>query len=337
MESKVYAKVDNYCKQHKSTTEFRIIVSLVARRVDLMSHKGLYDFCCHYSDTEEEVKRLFLFLIDVQKTFKVKNPRESFPCVLVIDETLDLLLWEMFNTDQDFCRFNSFHVLMSLFTKYADDIKNGYWQTKIKDGFGVVDPENNLQSMRERMVEYLEYWMPKWKLVVGEAPSKENFVDLFTNKDVFVYCGHGTGFQFIKDFELMHHKIRPVTFLFGCSSARLNSKGMWGELHGSFTYYAAGLCPAVFGMLFVVTDYLTDLMSTIILCRWLPNDECKRTWYETFKKNWRVETINKLGIVHSEAEPNLVRIVTDLRRETTITIRQRAAMCYRGLPVWNNS
>ncbi|XP_063708216.1 separin [Culicoides brevitarsis] len=336
MEAKIYAKVDQYCKQHKSSTEFRIIVSLLARRIDLMSHKALYEFCCHYSETDAEVKRLFLFLIDIQKSFKVKNPRESFPCMLVIDEILDFLLWEMLNIDQDFCRFNSFHAMMTIYTKYASEIKNGYWMTNVKDGFAIVDPENNLQSMRERMVEYLSYWMPKWKLVVGQAPTKENFTELF-EKDVFVYCGHGSGFQFIKDFELMQHKIKPVTFLFGCSSGRLNSKGMWGELQGSHTYYAAGLCPAVFGMLFVVTDYLTDLMSTIILCRWLPNTDCKRTWYETFKKNWRVDTIQKLNIVQSEAEKNLCRIISDLRRETSITIRQRAAMCYRGLPVWNGN
>lgn len=333
MESKVYAKVDRYCKQRKSSTEFRILVSLLARRMDLMSPEGIYGFCCHYAEDEEDLQKMFLFLREIQVSFKTKNPRETFPCVLIVDEMLDMMLWEMLNTDQDFCRFNSFHVLTTIYKKHSNEIENGYWQTTIRNGCAVVNPEKNLPDMQERIMEYLEYWMPEWKKIVAEAPTKEDFADIFTNNDIFMYCGHGSGLQFIKDFYLTHLKIRPIAFLFGCSSGKLHSRGMWSELHGSHTYYAAGLCPGVFGLLFVVTDFLTDLMASIIVCRWVPNPACKRSWRDTFKKNWRED---KMNIDNLETEPNLLRIITDLRRETTITIRQRAAVCYRGLPVWNN-
>lgn len=336
MESKLYTKIDQYCKQRKCTTEFRIVVSLLARRIDLMSHEGIYGFCCHYAEDDDDLKKMFMFLIEIQKSFKINSPRETYPCVLVVDEMLDMMLWEMLNTDQDFCRFSSFHLLMTLFKKHSDEIKNGYWQTKIGTGCAVVNPEKNLPDMQQRMVEYFDYCMPNWKKIVAETPTKETFADILTSNDIFVYCGHGSGLQFIKDYYLMHLKIRSVTFLFGCSSGKLNSKGMWSEMHGSHTYYAAGLCPGVFGMLFVVTDYLTDVMSSIILCRWIPNPECKRSWRETFKKHWRGDNYKQKDTMSSELEQNLLRIITDLRREKHITMRQRAAMCYRGLPAWNN-
>uniref|UniRef100_A0A336N0S1 separase n=1 Tax=Culicoides sonorensis TaxID=179676 RepID=A0A336N0S1_CULSO len=336
MESKIYAKVDTFCEKQKFSTEFRILLSLIGRRIDLMSSEAIYGFCCHFAENKDDLKKIFMFLIDIQKSFEIKSPRESYPCILVIDEMLDFLLWEMLNTDQDFTRFNSFHVLMTLFTKHCNEIKNGYWHTNIKKGFAIVDPEKNLPTMQERLMEYFNYWMPQWKKLVAQAPTKELFADILTNYDVFTYCGHGSGLQFIKEYYLTFLRIRPVTFLFGCGSGKLNSKGMWSEMQGSHTYYAAGLCPTVFGMLFVVTDYLTDLMASIILCRWIPNPDCKRSWRDTFKKNWRPESHNEKTILNSDPEHNLCRIITDLRRELSITIRQRAAMCLRGLPVWNN-
>lgn len=289
METKVYAKIDQYCKQQKCTIELRILLSMIGRRADLMSKEAIYDFCCQFATDETDFKNMFGLLYNIKKNFIVREPRESYPCLLIIDETLDLLLWEMLNVDQEISRISSFPILMSLYRKHSRDIKNGYWYVKIRKGHTIINPENNLPDMEIRMTEFIDSWLPSWTKNIGEQVSKEKLFDIWKNIDVFVYCGHGSGLQHVKDYYLMHLNIKPVTFLFGCTSGKLNSKGLWSEITGSHTYYASALCPSVMGMLFIVTDYLTDVMATVIFSRWLPYSG-KKPWKELEKKNWRPES-----------------------------------------------
>lgn len=91
--------------------------------------------------------------------------------------------------------------------------------------------------------------------------------------DLYIYCGHGSG-----EVYLHRDKVRSLqpdctaALLFGCSSGRLECKGIFGPSGAVLAYLHAG-SPAVLAMLWDVTDRDIDQLSVKILRKWLlPND-----------------------------------------------------------------
>lgn len=87
--------------------------------------------------------------------------------------------------------------------------------------------------------------------------------------DLLIYCGHGSGEKY-----LHRDKIRSIesgcsaALLFGCSSGRLESEGVFGPDGAVLSYLRAG-SPGVLAMLWDVTDKDIDQLSVRVLQQWL--------------------------------------------------------------------
>ena len=93
--------------------------------------------------------------------------------------------------------------------------------------------------METRISGFFQYWLPSWKTQTGTC-NAEQFKEMVTKSDVFVYCGHGTGLQFVQGDELQNMNIKSVVFLFGCGSVALTGTGFNRELRGAHLYYHLG-------------------------------------------------------------------------------------------------
>ena len=91
------------------------------------------------------------------------------------------------------------------------------------------------------MLKFFDYCLPNWKCMNGKSKEMEYLADTITEANVYVYCGHGSGLQFIKCEKLTKLHLNNVVFLFGCDSVALSSYGLYSEMTGSHIYYHLAL------------------------------------------------------------------------------------------------
>ena len=142
---------------------------------------------------------------------------------------------------------------------------------------------------------------------MGRAPPQQELAAGLQARDMYVYCGHGSGVQYIPQRSLQGLPSCAAAFLMGCSSGRLAAKGRY-ECHGPIlAYLQAGQpsipahllevscekvgdslgcsriwrfcnggvwfagCPAAVGNLWDVTDRDIDRFSKSVLEKWMAN------------------------------------------------------------------
>lgn len=84
--------------------------------------------------------------------------------------------------------------------------------------------------------------------------------DLHEHSDAFIYCGHGAGERLCQRQKLERFTSCPAAFLWGCSSGRLQPKGIHDPTGAAISYLLAG-APLVVGNLWDVTDRDIDRVS----------------------------------------------------------------------------
>ncbi len=134
--------------------------------------------------------------------------------------------------------------------------------------FYILNPSNDLANTQ---YVFLESFRRKgWQGIAGTAPTPEQFLEALKLYDLFVYCGHNSGEQYLRreSIERKLDAVRPVSLLMGCSSAALRDLGHY-EPCGVVQSYIQAKCPAVAGNLFDVTDADIDRFLTAVLDKWL--------------------------------------------------------------------
>ena len=87
-----------------------------------------------------------------------------------------------------------------------------------------------------------------------------------------MYCGHGSGSQYISGDEIERLRGRGVPLLLGCSSGRLERLGRTLDPLGTSLSYLMATAPALLGFLWAVTDHDTDNWTEKFLHHWLAGD-----------------------------------------------------------------
>lgn len=114
-EQQIFKQVDQFCNRHKDFTENqRNLLSLMARRIDLLDKHKLKQGSQDIADTKDQYSRILTFL-EKLKDKTVFKRFEYYPCILVIDEILDAMPWEMVIKSQQFTRVHSLHLLFDLY------------------------------------------------------------------------------------------------------------------------------------------------------------------------------------------------------------------------------
>ncbi|XP_052258977.1 uncharacterized protein LOC127863473 isoform X2 [Dreissena polymorpha] len=116
----------------------------------------------------------------------------------------------------------------------------------------LLNPGNDIPNTEA----FFKDWFEKekgWTGLIGKRPPSNEFMNLLTSKDFFLYCGHGSGGQFFPSDELERLQGRAVTMLMGCSSGRMLVKGQLEPSGMMNSYFLAG-CPMMIANLWDVTD-----------------------------------------------------------------------------------
>lgn len=282
-------------------------------------------------------------LIDSWKVFwnqySNKLPKiERQPVVLIVDEALDSFPWEMISTldGQPSSRISSLHLLYALYKAHKDTIVDGY--KIISDpcnGKFILNPGLDLQLMEKRLNNFFKYWLPEWNGIVGETPTSKEFIEALTSAGIFCYSGHGSGAQYCSLEKIQKEKIDSVVLLFGCGSTQLVEQGPSIEMYGTSQLYSLAGCPCLIGMLWVVTDIDTDVLTTNLLSTWIPNTH-KTPWQLIDEKEWidkgTVTTNEKGSLNEIQNEPDLLKALCLAKNKMKHNCN-KAAVIARGIPV----
>ncbi|XP_004692763.1 PREDICTED: separin [Condylura cristata] len=190
--------------------------------------------------------------------------------VLVLDKDLQKLPWENMPGLRTLpvTRLPSFRFLLSY-----SIIKESGASSVLSQGvdprntFYVLNPHKNLSSTEEQFRDNFSS-EAGWKGVVGEVPSPAQVQVALTERDLYIYAGHGAGARFLDGQAVLRLSCRAVALLFGCSSAAL---AVHGNLEGAgivLKYIMAG-CPLFLGNLWDVTDRDIDRYTEALLQGWL--------------------------------------------------------------------
>ncbi|XP_065666100.1 uncharacterized protein LOC101239166 isoform X3 [Hydra vulgaris] len=192
--------------------------------------------------------------------FKMRNL-----VVLVLDKDLQRLPWESIPMlrNQPVVRmpsllFTAIHCMNnSVFLKGGLPCNNIYY---------IVNPSNDLKNTEIKFSEWFK--SEGWNGIVGKIPTKDQFKSALEDNDLFIYCGHGSGQEYLGWDDIQQLDCRAVSLLMGCSSGKLQVHG-YLEAYGMVLYYLLAGCPAVVANLWEVTDKDIDLFLEQLLKEWV--------------------------------------------------------------------
>ncbi|XP_032646980.2 separin-like [Chelonoidis abingdonii] len=211
-----------------------------------------------------------VFLQEAVDKQRSRSGQTSGHLVLVLDKHLQKLPWENIPCLRTLpvTRLPSLRFLLSY--SLAQRYRRGSILTcgvNPSSAFYVLNPHDNLPGTEKRFRAWFES-EPGWTGVTGEVPSQEQMQSALTQRDLYIYAGHGAGARFLDGPSILKLDCCAVALLFGCSSAALAVRG---NLEGTgilLKYIMAG-CPLVLGNLWDVTDRDIDRYMEALLQSWL--------------------------------------------------------------------
>lgn len=339
LEKKIEMKVQKFCAENGLTHKrSKILLLLVARRIDLVDTDGISRVATSIGTNLTKINAVKKFL-SVHKLGFDNTGIKYYPCILVLDEMLDTIPWEMLIPTQEATRFNSIYMLFDLYKEYKDQISDGYLRIAVNTGNALINPtlDDKLAAMSKRMVDFLKYWVPDWKLTEGKTPSDIEMNELLSTADVYSFSGHSSSLQYFPYKAMKRLKTKSVLLLFGCESVAIQLPGAHYEPAVPHMYLHAAKCPTILGATTIVTDLWVDMITIYLLSQWIPSSKSKLwTPAHVNKSKTQTERVQQImGTLKGTHEPSLLAILSKIRSETLFGIRHRAVMVCRGLPVIN--
>lgn len=310
-----------------------------------------FGLACTYLNRREIMKVILSIIDDQQLSFRLARAFGDFaqankldmsgtrhPVILLIDQHVDNLPWEACEIlkQHPVSRLPSIRFTYALFKEYKSQIVDGLiTKTNSSNGAYVVNPSDNLEKMEKRLRLFYDYWLPNWRGIIGTETDSEQFKNLLTTSDVFVYSGHGSGIQYLQGEDIQKLRVRAVVMLFGCESVKLDNKGGYDELWSTFYYYLIACSPCVVGNLWKVTSTDLDYITTKLLSTCVPSEATH--WKLVDKRLWDLKSRivvkeSKVPDNQSLYEPDLLRAVC-LARKSANEFLNAASLIVRGLPV----
>lgn len=164
----------------------------------------------------------------------------------------------------------------------------------LSSAYYTINPSGDLQSTQDTFETWFK-GLRGWSGRAGSPPSSFELAHALQSKELFVYCGHGGGEQYIPTAKLRGLPRCAASLLMGCSSGRLRGGGQTSFLSLSssssssgggkkarqqryhyyyeptgvvLAYLLAG-CPAAVANLWDVTDRDIDRFAQAVLTTWL--------------------------------------------------------------------
>ncbi|GAB1600050.1 uncharacterized protein LOC115209522 [Argonauta hians] len=198
---------------------------------------------------------------------------ERHPVTLILDKEIQHLPWE----NLPILRKQTVTRIPSL---YYLNIQKAYIHNKgsiLTDGidstntYYVLNPDTTLQNTEEMFKDWFES-LSHWEGVVGKPPTTDQFISALTEKDVMIYCGHGSGRKYLHGDYLQNLNCHAAALLMGCSSGSMETDGVLDE-HGMITNYYLAFCPMIVANLWDVTDKDIDRFLHAVLSSWMSDSD----------------------------------------------------------------
>jgi len=196
------------------------------------------------------------------------------PIILVLDQSVQGLPWESFSSlaGRAVTRVPSLSfVLGALARRSAQQGSPSPPQGGDAKGYYVINPKGDLRKTQESFEEYFKS-RSDWDGVIGQPPPQEAYAAGLRERDLFVYCGHSAGEQFLRSDAVARLPRCASTLLMGCSSGRLRDCGAY-EPFGMPVAYLQGGCESLVANLWDVTDKDIDRFAKEVLRQWIDEEE----------------------------------------------------------------
>ena len=213
----------------------------------------------------EELYENIADLLDKFECTPLSVPRGHI--FLILDPNLHRIPWENLPilSNQSISRVPSLHFLFLLAQKYNNDSN-----IDLANGFYVLNPQGDLLRCENDFQKLFRSL--KWDGVSGQPP--EALIDSVSTRDLYVYCGHGSGSEYINKEKLLNIKGKAFTMLMGCSTSRLSIEGPYEYPNMLLLLLLAGF-PTIIGTLWLVTDSEINLFTKKLIQEIVKNDDLR--------------------------------------------------------------
>ncbi|KAK9505285.1 hypothetical protein O3M35_009375 [Rhynocoris fuscipes] len=320
---RIRTKVDNVLNLKQGlTSRQRYLTYLLAEGVPHLSEDDL-GFALYQLFTEDSTfqSKVEDVLLEINREISNLATIRRNPVILIVDEHLDMIPWEslLLLRRHPISRVPSLHFAHTLFKIHSKSIKNGLRELASADVcYYVLNPSGDLLPVEERLSKFIKKRFPSWIGIVGQKPTEEQLVEALTIGNAFIYCGHGSGCQYLAADSISRLKVKPVQLLFGCSSVALKDHGGSVEMTGDFLQFTVAGSGCTVGMLWPVTSRDIDKMTLILANIWLPGDPID------------TETLNRADNI--KKEPELLRALVEVRKVPEL-FSNGAGFVARGIPI----
>jgi hypothetical protein len=133
-----------------------------------------------------------------------------------------------------------------------------------KEIFCLLNPKKDLVDTEKKILPIIQKY--KIKCINSKEPTEQEMNSIINDKLMYLYCGHGDSLKYLKKEYIESHKIKFLTFLFGCNSA--NSRLISGKDTQPLStpqLFLKQLCPFFFGFLWPVSSLDLDEITVELL------------------------------------------------------------------------
>ncbi|EEB10987.1 conserved hypothetical protein [Pediculus humanus corporis] len=277
-----------------------------------------------YPNENESVNTSQLMLL--VENIKVLNLRKENaikkalykPVILILDNEFENIPWEMLTplVFQPVCRISSFHLLYALYKYHQPHIKNGYRLAEMDSVYSLINPGKDLESCEKQMKEFLKKRLPWADKEIGIVPDPKELVTKIKNYSLYLYCGHGSGTQYLKTKDLKKTYVKGLVLLFGCSSNMpRNGGGKTPHQNSTYTYLTNG-CPLTIGCIQDVGSTDADAACEYMLSEFMPSVTI---------------TESSQAVVTDPKEPNVLLALSKAKSKCT-KYWSKSSFVARGIP-----
>ena len=142
-----------------------------------------------------------------------------------------------------------------------------HYTVPASQGAYMLNPSSDLTFTQETFSAIFQSQLASFNAITDRIPTESEFESCLTSNSLFLYFGHGSGAQYIRGRSIRRLKKCAVTWLMGCSSAKMTECGQL-ESYGMPNYYMHAGSVAMVGTLWDVTDREIDRFALRGLCEW---------------------------------------------------------------------